>query len=118
MFCRSITIALRPSCTSDNSRSPNSLAVELSSRPWTSMTVTPSLSASTNFIPRTPSSFPDLLHEAQLIDPADAGIFQVIHQVAHEMQADAADLAHLGVQVGRRHHERIERLAIVLHHHL
>src|SRR5215831_19649917 len=84
--------------------------------------VTSSATASTSFMPfsqssfrQSPSSLPQSLDQAQLIDAVAAGIALLIRQVAHEMQPHAADFAWAACEIGRGRGERIERLAVVFH---
>src|SRR5262245_41977226 len=84
--------------------------------------VTSSATASTSSMPcsqssflRSPSSLPQSLDHAQLIDAVAAGIGLLIRQVAHEMQAHAADFAWTACEIRRGRGERIERLAVVFH---
>src|SRR5262249_62100596 len=118
MFCRSTRIELRPDWTSLVNRSPSSFDVVLSSRPYASTTVTLSVTPSTNFMWVSPLRFLQFLPKTQLVDTVAPRIFQLIGQLAHEVQTDAAHLAGLGRQVGICSKQRIEWLAVVRDDHL
>src|SRR5689334_9590467 len=113
MFCRSTTIELRPDWTSAVNRSPSSLDVVLSSRPYASTTVTLSVTPSTNFMWVSPLRFLQVFPKTQLVDTVATRILELVGQLAHEVQTDTAHVPGLGHQVGGRSKQRIERLAVV-----
>src|SRR5262245_58128895 len=92
-FVKSIRTRVCGPLISATRRSCNSGAVVLSTRPTPCRTVTPSTASSSHFIRILLCSRLQALLEDEPVMAAHPAIADFVHQLAHEVNADAADLA-------------------------